>query len=71
MYKPRTSGGHNAFEFIGDCGESCAGDASVGLPTRMMIGPAYAKRSAQTLGDSLALYEASFGATREDAGGRQ
>ena len=54
--------GHNAVEFLLDFGQFHAGNAEVHFHTRIISIPVYAKALLQTLGESIAQYEQTFGA---------
>jgi hypothetical protein len=54
--------GHNAVEFLLDFGQFYPGSAEVHFHTRIISIPVYAKALLQTLGESIAQYEQTFGA---------
>lgn len=53
--------GHNAHEFVVDCGQFYAGSESPRVHTRLITSPAYAKALRDTLTEALERYERSFG----------
>ena len=52
--------GHNAFEFVMDFGQSYQ-NGQVGVHTRIVTGPPYARELLRILQDSIAQYERQFG----------
>ena len=54
--------GHNAFEFVLDCGQFYAEDQKAQLHTRIITGPVYARALLETLRGSIDRYEQTFGA---------
>lgn len=54
--------GHNAFEFVIDCGELYAETSTARFHTRIVTTPVYANVLLETLQGSLARYEQTFGA---------
>ena len=57
--------GHNAFEFLFDFGQFYMGSEEADFHTRVVTSPIYAKAFLETLGHSIAQYEAAYGAIRE------
>ena len=53
--------GHNAFEFVIDCGQMTGEGTGVRLTARILTNPRSAKSLYQTLQRTLAEYERSFG----------
>ena len=53
--------GHNAFEFIIDCGQTAGESTAVRLTARILTNPRSAKNLYQTLQNALEEYERSFG----------
>ena len=53
--------GHNAFEFIIDCGQCYTESSEAQLHTRIITSPAYAKALLDTLRDSVDEYERNYG----------
>lgn len=58
--------GHNAVQFVLDCGEGYEGDANEEYHTRIVTSPIYAKRLLETLQTSIATFEATFGVIQDD-----
>jgi Protein of unknown function (DUF3467) len=53
--------GHNAFEFLLDFGQFYPGNEEPLMHTRVITSPTYAKAFLDTVRDSIAQYEATFG----------
>jgi hypothetical protein len=53
--------GHNAFEFVLDFGQFYPENSGAWFHTRIISAPIYAKALLQTLGESIDLYEQTFG----------
>jgi len=53
--------GHNAFEFIIDCGEQYAETSTEQFHTRLVTTPGYAQVLLETLQGSIDRYERTFG----------
>ncbi len=56
--------GHNAFEVVLVFGQFYEGNSKPQLHTRIVTGPAYAKKLLEVLSDALQRYEAAFGPIR-------
>ncbi|HWQ68346.1 MAG TPA: DUF3467 domain-containing protein [Patescibacteria group bacterium] len=54
--------GHNAFEFVLDCGQLYSEGEEAQLHTRIITSPIYAKALFETLRESIDRYEQTFGA---------
>lgn len=53
--------GHNSFEFVLDFGQFYPENGEAWFHTRIISAPIYAKALLQTLGESIDLYEMTFG----------
>lgn len=62
--------GHNAYEFVIDCGQLHEGAGECAYwHTRIITSPAYAKRLLATLATSVGQYEQAFGVIEEHGSG--
>ena len=57
--------GHNAFEFVLDCGQFYAEDQKAQIHTRIITGPVYARALLETLQGAIDQYEKVFGVIGE------
>lgn len=57
--------GHNAFEFLIDCGRSSPDSESVQVHTRIITSPPCAKALFELFRESIDRYESAFGAIAE------
>jgi len=53
--------GHNAFEFLIDCGQYYPENCVAQFHSRIITSPAYAKALLETLKESIAQYERTYG----------
>jgi len=58
--------GHNAFEFLFDFGQLYSETETAQWHTRIITNPSYAKALLETLQESIALFEQSFGEIRKE-----
>jgi hypothetical protein len=58
--------GHNAVEFLIDCGQLYHESEEVQLHTRIVTSPVYAKNLLEILQDAVERYEERFGEIREE-----
>ncbi len=58
--------GHNAFEFLIDCGQLLPEDEQAKLNVRIVTTPAYAKALLDVLQDAINQYEERFGSISAD-----
>ena len=58
--------GHNALEFLLDFGQSYISTKKARLHTRIITNPSYAKTLLETLQESIARYELTFGEIKKE-----
>ncbi len=59
--------GHNAFEFLLDCGQVAPESEKIYFHTRIITSPVYAKALSEILRESIDRYEQTFGAIPKDS----
>ncbi len=61
--------GHSEYEYIFDFGQSYSENEDAELYTRIVLSPVHAKNFLKTLEKSIAQFETTFGAIKEDPAG--